>query len=141
MCLTDKFNPDDAGHQTVRRRLQHGIALSEIATMDEVNRALEEAGFLVDEVKDLAVEEVEATVPWYRPMERRHGNLGAALSRIPLGRKAFIGASRLAEALGAFPKGSADVVSFMDRTADAYVEGGRMGIFTPLCCFLARKPS
>ena len=141
MCLTDKFNPDDAKHQNVKRRLQHGIALNEIATMDEVSRALEDAGFLVEEVKDLAVGEGKSTIPWYLPMERRHGNLGTALARIPLGRKALIGASRMAEALGAFPKGSAEVIRIMDRTADAYVAGGRKGIFTPLCCFLARKPS
>ena len=67
--------------------------------------------------------------------------MGATLTRIPLGRKALIGASRLAEALGVFPKGSADVVRLMDLTADAYVAGGRTGIFTPLYCFLARKPS
>ncbi|MCE2406798.1 MAG: hypothetical protein J4G19_04755, partial [Pseudomonadales bacterium] len=29
---------------------------------------------------------------------------------------------------------------FMDRTADAYVNGGKEGVFTPLYCFLARKP-
>ena len=28
----------------------------------------------------------------------------------------------------------------MDKTADAYVAGGKMGIFSPLYCFLARKP-
>ena len=141
MCLTDKFDPDDAGHRAIKRDLQHGIALNEIATMDEVDRALEAAGFQVEEGMDLAVEEDDSTVPWYRPMERRHGNLGTALNRIPLGRKAIIGASTLAEVLGVFPKGSADVLRFMDLTADAYVAGGRSGIFTPLYCFLARKPS
>ena len=29
----------------------------------------------------------------------------------------------------------------MDRTARAYVAGGKTGIFTPLYCFLARKPA
>ena len=28
----------------------------------------------------------------------------------------------------------------MDRTANAYVAGGKTGIFTPLYCFVARKP-
>ena len=28
----------------------------------------------------------------------------------------------------------------MDRTANAYVAGGRTGTFTPLYCFVARKP-
>ena len=49
-------------------------------------------------------------------------------------------ASRLVEALGIFPKGATDVVGLMHRTANAYVAGGRTGIFTPLYCFLARKP-
>ena len=141
MCLTDKFDPDNVGHQAIKRDLMHGVALKEIATTDEVDRALEAAGFQVEEGMDLAVAEGDPAVPWYRPVERRYGTLGAALSRIPLGRQAYIGATRLAEALGVFPKGSADVVGFMDLTAAAFVAGGRTGIFTPLYCFLARKPS
>ena len=42
--------------------------------------------------------------------------------------------------LRVLPKGTADVVRLMDRAARAYVAGGRAGIFTPLYCFLARKP-
>ena len=141
MCLTDRFDPDDSRHRAIKQDLMRGIALKEIATTDEVNEALEAAGFQVEEGADLAVEEGGPAVPWYRPMERRHGTLDIALRRIPLGRKMFIGASKLAEALGVFPKGSADVVRFMDLTAEAYVAGGRTGIFTPLYCFLARKPS
>ena len=141
MCLTGKFNPGDSRHQAIKRNLMHGIALKEIATTDEVDRALEAVGFQILEGTDLAVEEGGPAVPWYRPMEKRHGAVGTALSRVPLGRKAFIGASKLAEAFGIFPKGSAEVVRFMDLTADAYVAGGRTGIFTPLYCFVARKPS
>jgi len=140
MCMTDKFDPDDNGHQALKHDLMQGIALKDIATMVEVNEALETAGFQVIEGRDLAVAENGPTTPWYQPMERRHGRLGNALYRTPLGRKAFIGASRLAEALRIFPKGSADVIRLLDRTADAYVAGGRTGIFTPLYCFLARKP-
>ena len=135
------FDPADAGHRAIKRDLMHTIALQEIATIDEVDRALEAAGFQVEEGSGLAVEEGGPDVPWYRPVERRRGTLGTVLSRFPLGRKVFVGASRLAEALGLFPKGSADVVRFMDLTATAFVAGGRTGIFTPLYCFLARKPS
>lgn len=108
--------------------------------MGEVNRALETAGFQVIEGKDRAVAENGPTTPWYQPMVTQRGALGNALHRLPLGRKVFIVASRLAETLGFFPKGSAEVVGLMDRTANAYVEGGKAGIFTPLYCFLARKP-
>ncbi len=140
MCLTDEFDPDDRRHRAIKRELMHGIALKDIATMGEVNRALEAAGFQVIEGRDHAVEGDSQTTPWYQPMETRHGTLGDALRRTPLGRKLMMWASRLAEAVGVFPKGSSDVIGLMDRTANAYVEGGRAGIFTPLYCFLARKP-
>ncbi len=140
MCMTDKFDPDDNRHRVIKRDLMQGIALKDIATTGEVNRALESVGFEVIEGIDRAIGENGPTTPWYQPMETRHGTLGNALRRIPLGRKAIIGATRLAEKLGVFPNGSADVVRLLDRTANAYVAGGRAGVFTPLYCFLARKP-
>ena len=140
MCMTNEFDPGDERHRTIEKELMHGIALKDIATMDEVNRDLERAGFQVLEGMDRAVDENSPITPWYQPMEARGNTLGNALRRIPLGRKALIGASRLAEVLGVFPTGSARVVSLLDRTANAYVAGGKTGIFTPLYCFLARKP-
>ncbi len=140
MCMTDKFDPNDNRHRAIKQDLMRGIALQDIATMGEVNRALEMAGFQVIEAKDRAVEENGPTTPWYQPMETRGKTLDNALRRIPLGRKAFIATSRLAEALGMFPKGSADVVGLLDRTANACVAAGKAGVFTPLYCFLALKP-
>ena len=140
MCMTDKFEPDDSRHRVIKQELMRGIALKEIATMGEVDRALETAGFQVIEGVDRAVSKNGTSTPWYGPMETRHGTLGTALYRTPLGRKGIRSGIRLAELLRLMPKGSADVVQLLDRTANAYVAGGRTGIFTPLYCFLARKP-
>ena len=139
MCLTDKFDPNDNRHLAIKQDLMRGIALNDIATFGEVNNALEAAGFHVIEGMDRDVQQGPST-PWYQPMESRHGTLGNALRRLPWGRKAVIAGTKLAEALRLFPKGSTEVVRLLDRTADAYVAGGRTGIFTPLYCFLARKP-
>ena len=139
MCLTDKFDPNDTRHRAIKQDLMRGIALNDIATFGEVNNALEAAGFHVIEGMDRDVQQGPST-PWYQPMESRHGTLGNALRRLPWGRKAVIAGTKLAEALRLFPKGSTEVVRLLDRTADAYVAGGRTGIFTPLYCFLARKP-
>ena len=140
MCMTDAFDPDDHRHRAIKQDLMHGIALNDIATMGEVNRALEMAGFQVIEGRDRGVAENGPATPWYQPMVNRRQTLGNALHRTPVGRKAFQGTSKLVEKLGILPKGSADVVGLMDRTANAYVAGGQAGIFTPLYCFLARKP-
>lgn len=140
MCMTDMYDPDDDGHRTIKRELMHGIALADIATFGEVDQALETAGFEVLEATDIAVDKTGPATPWYRPLEARHGWLGKALFRTPMGRKVFSWGTRLAELLRVFPEGSAEVARLMDRTADAYVAGGRTGIFSPLYCFLARKP-
>ena len=140
MCMTDMFDPGDKQHRAIKRELMHGIALKEIATFREVNRALETAGFEVVEGLDLAVHQQGPITPWYQPMETRGGLLGDAFRGIPIGRKAVRMGSQMAESLGVFPKGSTEVVELLDRTANAYVAGGKTGIFTPLYCFLARRP-
>lgn len=140
MCMTDRFDPGDRRHQAIKQGLMQGIALKDIATVDEVPRDLERAGFQVIEARDRSMDENGPTTPWYKPMESRSGTLGSALRRSPLGRRILRGTVRLASMLGMCPRGSADVIGLLDRTARGYVEGGRAGIFTPLYCFLARKP-
>ena len=139
MCLTEKFDPNDSRHKAIKHDLMHGIALNDIATFAEVNDALEAVGFQVIEGVDRDVQEGPST-PWYQPMESRQGTLGNAMRRLPWGRRAMIAGLKLTEAVRLFPAGSAEVVRLLDRTADAYVAGGKTGIFTPLYCFLARKP-
>ena len=139
MCLTGTYEPNDSRHRTIKRELMRGIALKDIATFGEVNLALEAAGFQVIEGMDRDVQEGPST-PWYQPMESRNGTLGNALRRLPQGRRVVIAGSKLAELVRLFPKGSSEVVRLLDRIAGACVAGGRAGVFTPLYCFLARKP-
>ncbi len=131
MCLTDRFDPHDSEHRTIKQALMHGIALKDIATTGEVDRALETAGFQVLEGMNRGVEGAGPTKPWYQPMDTPLGSLS---------RKAYTGMAGVAEVLRVLPKGTKDVIRLLDQTADAYVAGGRTDIFTPLYCFLARKP-
>ena len=140
MCMTDKFAPGDAQHIAMKRDLMRGIALRDIATMGEVDRALESTGFQIIEAMDRAVGESKTAVSWYQPMEHRFGKLGIGSRGIAVNRGMFMAASRLAETFRVFPKGSTEVVEMLDRTANAYIAGGTAGIFTPLYCFLALKP-
>ena len=140
MCMTDEFDPDDDRHRAIKQELMHGIALKDIATTHEVDRALEAVGFEVVDGMDRGSRANGSTTPWYQPMEKSSAMLSKGLFRIPAGRKAFIRVSRLAEALRVLPRGSSEVVQLLHRAANAYVAGGKSGIFTPLYCFLARKP-
>ena len=137
MCLTDNFDPTSTEHQSIKQDLMRYIVLKEIPTFADVNHALESAGFEVLEATDRNVGEV----PWYAPMEGRYGGWHRALVRVPIGRRVVQEAVRLAEIVRVFPRGSAKVIGLMNRSAEAYVSGGKAGIFTPLYCFLARKPA
>ena len=140
MCMTDKFDSVDLRHRAMKHDLMHGIALKDIATMGEVDQALDFAGFQIIEAVDRAEVEGRPAVPWYQPIEDRFGRLGIGSRGINVGRRPFMAGLRLAETLRVFPKGSTEVAAMLDRTANAYVAGGKAGIFSPLYCFLARKP-
>ena len=72
--MTEKFDPDDSHHRTIREELKLGIALKEIATFSEVNRALESAGYDVIEAANRDDREGRG-IPWYWPMESQSGTL------------------------------------------------------------------
>ncbi len=140
MCMTDDFDPASAEHRSIKQDLMLHIALKEIPGFAEVNLALESAGFEVLEGSDRSNSD-GCTVPWYAPMAGRYGKWGSGIMRVPRVRKALVGASKAAEVVRVLPRGSARVVGLMNRSAEAYISGGRAGIFTPLYCFLARKPA
>lgn len=139
MCLTNAFDAASPHHQKLKEELMRGIALKDIALFKEVNSALESVGFEILEAHDRAVIE-ETSTPWYSPMESRKGSVGNFFRRTPIGRAVVQWTIRLSESVGLFPRHSHRVVQMMDRTAEAYVNGGKEGVFTPLYCFLARKP-
>ena len=139
MCMTDKYDPANARDREIKDELMLGIALDGIATYSEVNRMLEAVGFEIVEAVDRGIVD-ESGTPWYRPMEGLEGTLQSRFRGTPLGRKAMIAGLRVGEACRFVPKGSTAVVQLMNRTADAYVAGGKSEIFSPLYCFLARKP-
>ena len=139
--MTDEYDPEDGRHQHIKNELMHGIALHGIATTGEVDRSLEAVGFDVLEATDHGVSSDGAATAWYQPMAGQRNTLGNALRRTPLGRRTLVGLTRAAETFRVFPEGSAEMIRLLDRTANAYVMGGETGIFTPLYCFLARKPA
>ena len=138
MCLTNVFELENEKHCAIRDEIKFTLALSDLFKFEEVNRALETVGFEIVEAGDQEMEN-DSSVSWYQPMEGLTSSLRSWL-RVPGGRSTFTGGVRLAEVVGMFPKDSWRVIELLDRQADAYVAGGKSGIYTPLYCFLARKP-
>ncbi len=63
-----------------------------------------------------------------------------SLPRTSVGRIVTTWALLILEPLRIVPKGTTDVHSILNVAADSLVAGGRLGIFTPMFYFKARKP-
>ncbi len=136
-CLTDDYDPANAEHRRIKNAIMVGDALPEIASTSEICAALRAAGFELVEARDRASESDPRT-PWYRALQGRDLTI-SSIPRTPFGRALTNLTLRAGEKLRLFPEGSRAVSTLLNAAADALVEGGRSGIFTPMFFFLARK--
>ena len=137
-CVTEKFDPENRKHQEIKHDIMVGDALPDIPLTTEVSQALQEAGFELLDVHDRAVCSDPET-PWYRALQGRDLSL-ASIPRTPVGRALANLILRVGESVRLVPEGSRAVSTLLNAAADALVEGGKAGVFTPMYFFLARKP-
>ncbi len=137
-CLTERFDPDDSEHLRIKKGVEVGNALPDIASTTEICEALRAAGFELLEAFDRAPESDPET-PWYRALQGRDFTL-SSLPRTPVGRALTNLALRVGEGLRVVPAGSRKTSTLLNVGADALVDGGESGVFTPMFFFLARKP-
>lgn len=137
-CLTDLFDGNDPVHRDIRDRVEFANATPNLLTTSQFVAAVGAAGFEVLSSRDQALES-DPDFPWYRSLQGRDVSL-ASLARIPAGRWLTARATTLLERLGVAPAGTGEASRLLNGAADALVEAGEAGIFTP--CFLvhARKP-
>ena len=137
-CMTSGYNAGDPAHQKIKKDIETGNALPDIASFDEVVRALRNAGFEVIESFD-AADTSDPETPWYRALEGRDLSL-TGLPRSAIGRFVTTWTLRLLEPLRIVAKGATDVQELLNVAADSLVAAGRLGIFTPMFYYTARKP-
>ncbi|XP_021619756.1 cycloartenol-C-24-methyltransferase isoform X2 [Manihot esculenta] len=135
-CITDCFDPANLEHQRIKGEVELGNGLPDIRSMEECLEALKLAGFEVMWEKDVAV---DSPLPWYLPLDKSQISL-SNFRVTAVGRFFTRNMVKTLEFLGLAPEGSQRVQAFLEQAADALVEGGKKGIFTPMYFFLARKP-
>ena len=138
VCLTEAFDLHNPEHLRIKEGIMIGNGLPDIAVMPEVCNALRLAGFELLESYDRALDSHPET-PWYRALQGRDFSL-ASIARTPFGRALTNVVLRVGERLRVVPEGTTAVSTLLNKAADALVEGGESGVFTPMFYFLARKP-
>lgn len=137
-CLTDLFDEEDTVHRDIRDRVESGNATPNLPTAAEFVATVRAAGFEVLSHRDQAFESAP-DFPWYRSLQGRDFSL-ASLARIPAGRWFTGTVISLLERIRVAPAGSARASAILNGAADALVEAGEAGIFTPSLLVHARKP-
>ena len=137
-CMTDAFEPNNAEHQRIKKGIEEGDSLPDIATIPETLDALRAAGFEVIESHNTA-DDCDPETPWYLPLVGETSSL-LAVRRGRVGRFLARRLIRAVEALRIAPKGSTAVSQMLGAAAEALIEGGEAGIFTPNYFFLVRRP-
>jgi sterol 24-C-methyltransferase len=135
--ITDKFDFNNKKHCEVKLAIEHGNSVPDLERAGDILKAVKEAGFEILEHEDLALASDPET-PWYHCLTGsftiegfRHTRLGHWVTHFLV--------STL-ECLRLAPKGTTATSQLLMKTAVALVEGGKLGIFSPIYLIVARKP-
>jgi len=68
-CLTPKYDPNNEHHRLIKKKIEEGDGLPDMASIDEVVSALKNVGFEVIEARDMALDPILAEGdPWWLPL-------------------------------------------------------------------------
>jgi sterol 24-C-methyltransferase len=134
---TPEYNPQNPHHVKICRDIELGNGIPTLKSTVEIVDALKKAGFEVEEAVDLALD-ARFPIPWYQSLSGSMTVSGFRHSR--LGRFITHNSVNVLEKVRIVPQGTTKVSGLLMMTADALVEGGRLGLFTPCYFFIARKP-
>lgn len=137
-CLTDRFDASDARHQAIKRGIEAGDGLPDLATTRDVDQSMIDAGFELVAARDL-VADSDPETPWWLPLQGE-GVSVASFRSSRFGRWVTHRTVGVLETLRIAPKGTQFVHGFLNDAAEALIDGGRTGIFTPMYMVHGRKP-
>ncbi len=139
-CFTDRFDADNARHQDLRRRIETNNATPDLLTTDRQVETIRQAGFEIIQAIDQQATNGDPRAPWYMALQGRDLSF-TSWARTPIGRGFTANVTKLLELLRIAPAGTSDTAAFLNVAADALVEAGELGIFTPSFLVHARKPA
>jgi len=138
-CLTDKYQPDNADHRWMKKKVEEGDGLPDIAYTWDCKGALEDVGFEVVHERDMAVDPGQTT-SWFLPMVPGWNPLSQRFQLTWLGKFIMNGLLEFFEGIWLVPKGTTDIHRMLQQAAMGLALGGRTGSFTPMYLLVCRKP-
>lgn len=137
--FTEAFDPSNSEHNELRKSIEDNNATPELDTKESYVQTVREAGFDVILAKDQQIDEGNPSTPWYMALQGRDFSF-TSIARTPVGRSIVPRITRVLELIRIAPAGSSETSRLLNSAADALVEAGKLGIFTPSFLVHARKP-
>lgn len=141
-CVSDTFDSKNAAHVRSKAEIELGNGLPDMQTCSECKANLEKAGFVVEYIEDIAP---LAEIPWWEPLSP--SSLWSMIQNPASFRTTVVGRTitrymvSFLELVRIAPAGSVKVSRMLETGADGLIDGGKMGVFTPMLLFVARKPA
>ena len=137
-ALTDKYDDSDPRHKDKRSRIEYANATPDLPTTQFQADSIKSVGFEILGADDYALKS-DPDAPWHISLEGRDFSF-SSFARTPFGRGFTAFVTKYLEMVRIAPRGTSDAARFLNIAADALVESGQLGIFTPSFLVQARKP-
>jgi sterol 24-C-methyltransferase len=151
--MTDAYDDDDLDHRRIRLAIEQGDGIARMFSRKDGIAAIQDAGFDLEHHEDLAAPAATSAsssdldaAPWYWPLSsdfRYAQTLGDLLTVARMNKWGRVVAHNIfsvMEAVWLAPRGTRKTAESLGQAADALVEGGRKGLFTPMYLMVGRKP-
>lgn len=140
-CLTPKYDSSNEMHRLVKKKIEEGDGLPDMATEQDCVDALKNVGFEVIEARDMALDSLFGSgSPWWLPLHPSNNPLNFRFQLSPLGKWITRNLLWIFEGIWLVPSGTFKVQEMLQQGAWGCERGGYFGIFTPMYLMVARKP-
>lgn len=142
--LTEKYDENNPVHREIVYGIETGNGIPKMYTRFVAEEALQNVGFEITCIENLA--DLGDEIPWYYPLSgewrfvRSLGDLFTVFRTSRYGRFLTMEGTGLLEKIGIAPKGSKKVTRALEEAAINLVKGAKIGIFTPMMMYISKKP-
>mmetsp|Transcript_29262 Transcript_29262/g.35649 ORF Transcript_29262/g.35649 Transcript_29262/m.35649 type:complete len:393 (+) Transcript_29262:147-1325(+) len=140
-CTTDAFDGKNPAHLRIKKQIEEGDGLPDIASTKECLAALEKAGFEILDERDMAEDYLgQGGKPWMLPLMPSWNPFTQRFQFNWLGRNLTKYGLKLMELCFLAPKGTSKTQIMLQAGGIGLANGGKEHIFTPMYLMVGRVP-
>ncbi|KAJ1435202.1 sterol methyltransferase [Ochromonadaceae sp. CCMP2298] len=139
-CLTPLYDANNEHHRLIKKKIEEGDGLPDMATQQECCDALTSVGFELIEARDMALDPTYGADPWWLPLHPSNNPFTFRFQLSPLGMWMTRSILSVCELVCLVPSGTVKVQTMLQQGGWGCAQGGFTGTFTPMWLMVARKP-